>query len=321
MSKFLILTLFSLPVMAFVLDLILGDPRRLPHPVRFIGSWLEWLEPRARQLKLGLRVSGLVCVLATAGLAYAAVHFLTELKWVGMVLLLYFAYAGLALGELMDSARDALELVEEGSLDDAREAVGELVSRTTTEMDAGELRKTLAETVSENFCDGFVAPMFYLVLGGPALMWAYKAVSTMDSMWGYKTERFKDLGWAAAKADDLLAYIPARLTALLLLLVGVLLRLNWREAKARFRADAIAMESPNSGWPMAACAWLMQGTMGGPAQYFGEAKWKPILGPEDQPWTLEKLNRMFRLVVLSGVVGVVLMQGTKVALSVLLNWG
>lgn len=317
MVKFLILTLFSLPSLAFGLDLLLGDPRRLPHPVRLIGWWLDWVEPRARGLKLGLRISGALCVLGTAALAYGAVHFLSELKFAGMFLMFYFAYVGLALGELLDNAKDALDLIEEGNLEEAREAVGWLVSRTTTSMEAPELRKTLAETVSENFCDGLVAPLFYLVLGGPALLWAYKAVSTMDSMWGYKTEQYKDFGWASARADDILAYIPARLTALLLIGVGAVLRLNWREAWQNFRADAAKMESPNAGWPMAACAWLLQGVMGGQAEYFGAVKMKPKLGPEGKEWTLEKLERMFRLLVFSGVAGVLLFQGAKVALT---NW-
>ncbi len=312
--KILVLTLFSLPFLAFVLDLLLGDPRRLPHPVRLIGWWLDTIEPKVRAAKLGLRLSGTLCVLVTAGLTYAAVHFLSELKYFGMVLLLYFAYAGLALGELIDSARDALDLIEEeGKLEEAREAVGMLVSRTTDAMDAEALRKTLAETVSENFCDAFVAPMFYLVLGGPALMWAYKAVSTMDSMWGYKTDEYRELGWASARADDLLAFIPARLSGLLLIGVGALLKLDWREAWARFRPDAAKMESPNAGWPMAASAWLLGCGMGGPAEYFGETKMKPLLGPEGQAWTLEKLEKLFRLIVFSGFATVVLFQAVRVA--------
>jgi len=309
----LILTLFSLPVLAFIIDLLLGDPQRLPHPVQLIGLWLDWLESVVRRFGLPLRLAGALCVLVTAGLAYVSVDFLCGLKYFGMVLLVYFAYAGLALGELLDSARDALELIEdEESLEEARVAVGMLVSRSTAGMDAAELRKTLAETVSENFCDAYVAPMFYLVLGGPALMWAYKAVSTMDSMWGYKTERFRELGWAAARTDDALAYVPARLSALLLLGVGALLGLNWREAWARFRADAATMDSPNAGWPMAMCAWLLQGGMGGPAMYFGEVKQKPILGPERLPWSLEELYKLFRLVLFAGFSGVVLMQMLKV---------
>jgi len=309
----LVLTLFSLPVLAFVLDLLLGDPQRLPHPVRLVGRWLDWLEPKARRLGLPLRATGALCVLVTAGLVYASVDFLCGLKYFGMILLAYFAYAGLALGELLDSARDALEPIEdEGSLEEAREAVGMLVSRSTSAMDGHELRKTLAETVSENFCDAFVAPMFYLVLGGPAFLWAYKAVSTMDSMWGYKTSRFRELGWAAARTDDVLAYVPARISGFILLGVGALFCLNWQETLARFRADAATMDSPNAGWPMAASAWLVQGTMGGPAMYFGELKQKPNLGPSGKPWTLDKLLRLFRLVLFSGFTSVLLFQFVKV---------
>lgn len=309
----LVLTLFSLPFVAFLLDLLLGDPQRLPHPVRLLGLWLDWLEPRARRLGLPLMFAGLLCVAATASASYAAVSFLCSIKYFGLILLVYFSYAGLALGELLASARAAQRLIQDDArLNEARQAVGMLVSRSTAEMDAQELRRTLAETVSENFCDAFVAPMFYLVLGGPALMWAYKAVSTMDSMWGYKTERFRELGWAAARADDALAYVPARLSALLLLIVGALLGLNWRQALARFRADAAQMDSPNAGWPMAACAWLVQGGMGGPAIYFGEMKLKPVLGPAGQAWTHEKLVRLSRLVLFSGFAGVLLLQGLMV---------
>jgi adenosylcobinamide-phosphate synthase len=313
--KILVLTLFSLPVIATVLDLFLGDPSRLPHPVRLLGRFLDWLERHARQWVLGLKVSGALCVALTAGGAWAVVEFFTGLHYIGLLASLYFAYAGLALGELLDEGRDALELMEEGQLGEAREIVGGLVTRDTSAMDEPELRKTLAETLSENLCDGYVAPLFYLVLGGPALMWAYKAVSTMDSMWGYKTERFRELGWAAAKADDLLAYIPARLTALLLLGAGALLRLPWREASKHIPAEAKTMDSPNAGWPMSACAWLLEGGMGGAAIYFGEPKMKPELGPKGQEWTVEKLSKIFRLMVYAAFLGILLLQGLKVLVT------
>lgn len=315
--KFFILTLFSLPVLAYVLDLLLGDPSRLPHPVRLIGALADRMETWARAQKMGLKQAGALCLHAVAAGSGLAVYLLCEVKLVGMVFMVYFAYAGLALGELIDCGRDAMDLIEEGKLEEARAAVGDLVTRSTADMDAGELRKTLAETVSENFNDGFVAPLFYLVIGGPAFMWAYKAVSTMDSMWGYKNERFQELGWASARADDLLAYVPARISALLLILVGALLRLDWRGAKTHVAADAAKMDSPNAGWPMAASAWLLAGSMGGQAEYFGEVKDKPQLGPEGQEWTLEKLKTLFRLVVLSGFAGIVLIQGVRVVLT---NW-
>lgn len=313
--KILVLTLFSLPAVATVLDLLLGDPERLPHPVRLIGRFLDWLEAHARQWVTSLRVSGILCVVLTAGSVWAVVEFLSELRYLGMLASLYFAYAGLALGELLDEGRDALELLEEGQLEEARELVAGLVTRDTADMDEACLRKTLAETMSENLCDGFTAPLFYLILGGPALMWAYKAVSTMDSMWGYRTERFRDLGWAAAKADDLLAYIPARLTALFLLGAGTVLRLPWQEAARHIPADAAKMDSPNAGWPMSACAWLLQGSMGGPAVYFGEAKMKPGLGPKGQEWSVEKLKRLFRLMVFAAFLGLFVLQAVKVLVT------
>ncbi len=319
--KILAWTVFSLPVLATIVDLFLGDPQRLPHPVRLIGRVLDWLEPRARAWSMNLRLSGLICVLLVAGASALIVHLLGEIHLAGMLIAAYFAYAGLALGQLQDEGRDAMDLIEEGRLEEAREAIAMLVTRDTSAMDAPELRRTLAETVSENLNDGFFAPLFYLILGGPALMWAYKAVSTMDSMWGYKTERFADLGRAAAKADDLLAWIPARLTALFLILSGAVLRMPWREARANLRADAVKMDSPNAGWPMAACAWLCQGSMGGPAVYFGEAKWKPELGPQSQEWTLEKLKKLFRLTVFAAFLGLFAMQGVRVSLGLLFTHG
>jgi adenosylcobinamide-phosphate synthase len=313
--KILFLTVFSLPLLAVALDFIFGDPQHLPHPVRFIGRWLEWLEPRARNWKLNLRMAGRASVLLTVALTALAVHLLSEIRYIGMIFAVYFAYAGLALGELIDDGRDALDLIEAGDLDGAREAVGMLVTRETDRMDAAELRRTLAETVSENLSDGFFGPLFYLVLGGPVLMWIYKAVSTMDSMWGYKTEEYGELGRAAARTDDLLSWIPARLTAFFLLVTGWLLRMPWREAKRNLAADARKMESPNAGWPMATCAWLLEGSMGGPAVYFGEAKWKPNLGPQDREWTPEKLKNLFRLAVFAAFLGLFVMQGLYVGFS------
>ncbi len=313
--KILVLTLFSLPFLAFIVDLLLGDPERLPHPVRLIGRFLDWLEAHARHWVLGLKGSGILCVLLTTGLTWAVVEFLTELRFIGLLFGLYFAYAGLALGELIDEGRDALEYLEEGDLEQAREIIAGLVSRDTADLDEAGLRRTLAETMSENLCDGFTAPLFYLILGGPALMWAYKAVSTMDSMWGYKTERFRDLGWAAARADDILAYIPARLTALFLLAAGAVLRLPWREAARHIPAEARTMDSPNAGWPMSTCAWLLEGSMGGPAVYFGEPKMKPELGPRGQEWSLEKLKKLFRLMVFAALLGLFLLQALKVLVT------
>ncbi len=302
-------TLFSLPALATALDLLLGDPHRLPHPVRAIGAFLTCLEPRARAWGLPLRLAGALCVLLTAGFCAGLVYLLLRVPLLGGAVALYLAYAGLALGQLVKEGRRALRLIESGAesgdlsaeMNAAREAVGFLVSRDTSALGPEELRRTLAETLSENLGDGFVCPLFYLVLAGPVGLWAYKAVSTMDSMWGYKTERYRELGWACARLDDALAYLPARLTAVLLILAGLCLGLDWRGALAHTARDARRMESPNAGWPMATSAWLLGAGMGGAAVYFGEVKMKPVLGPEGQPWRPEILSKLLRLLVIAGL--------------------
>lgn len=296
-----------LPAVAFGLDLALGDPQRWPHPVRLIGAALTRLEPLAATLSpLLKRLFGLAVALCLCASVYAVVLALVRLPGLGWVFSLYFAFAGLALGQLLREARSVSGLITSGRLDDARRELSYLVSRDTSVLDEAGLWRTLAETLSENFCDGFVAPFIYLVLGGPPLLWAYKTASTMDSMWGYKTERFRELGWAGARLDDVLAFVPARVSAFALLAAGMVMGLDSRRAFRNFRADARAMSSPNAGWPMAAAAWLCDASMGGEAVYFGVALQKPQMGPRSKPWTADGVGMLYRLLMSSGI-GMVLL--------------
>lgn len=286
---------------SFALDLVLGDPQRWPHPVRLLGAALERLEPAGQALPRSFRRAYGLAVAALLGLAaYALVSLLTGIPGAGWLLGIYFAYSGLALGQLLREARNVSRLIRSGDLDAARRALSFLVSRDTSALDEPGLWRTLAETVSENFCDAFVAPMFYLALGGPALLWFYKTISTMDSMWGYKTKRYVDLGWAGARADDLLAWIPARLSALLLIVAGFFMGFSARDAIRNVAADAAKMSSPNAGWPMAAAAWLCGRGMGGPATYFGEAVMKPVLGGRTANWEFQNVESLLKLVIFAG---------------------
>ncbi|NHZ47329.1 CobD/CbiB family cobalamin biosynthesis protein, partial [Nitratidesulfovibrio liaohensis] len=225
-----------------------------------------------------------LAVMAVAGGVALAVWGLVRLPvlapWLGALVAVYFAWAGLALGSLLREGRRTLHAIEHGTLDEARTAVSMLVSRDTAQLDRPDLRRALAETLAENFNDGFVAPFFWLLLGGPAGLWGYKAVSTMDSMWGYRTEEWCDLGRACARLDDVLAWVPARLSALFLWLSAPLAKVRggW-QGFGRMARDARSMESPNAGWPMSAAAWLHGAPMGGPTPYFGVVKHKPVLGP------------------------------------------
>jgi adenosylcobinamide-phosphate synthase len=296
-----------LPLAAFALDMALGDPYGWPHPVRLIGWALDRLEAPIQSTPSSIeggwgaapvskRLYGLLVTISLSLGVYTAVSLLIRLPGLGWLFSLYLAFAGLALGQLVREARKVSRLLTAGRLADARRELSFLVSRDTAALDEPGLWRTLAETVSENYCDAFVAPLFFLCLGGAPLLWLYKTVSTMDSMWGYKTERFKDLGWACARADDLLAFLPARLAACSLLLAGLALGLPARLAWAHLGRDARTMASPNAGWPMAAAAWLCGASMGGRTVYFGREVEKPLLGPAGINWDQRRFSIIIKLI-------------------------
>lgn len=289
------------PLIALALDLLLKDPHGWPHPVRLLGRILIFLEGRARTVQAPLRAVGAVCVALVMISAWVLVWALTGLPVLGWLFALYFSYAGLALGALLQEGAQAAELLRSGKIHQARTVLAGLVSRDVTELDEAGLRRTLAETLSENLNDAFTAPFFYLLLLGPAGLWVYKAVSTMDSMWGYTTRQWKELGWAAARADDILAWIPARLAAAAILICAVFTPGTRIPAWSELARQASRTASPNAGWPMAAAALTLQAGMGGPTPYFGELKQKPWIGPRERPWDDNRIACLIRLVRNSGL--------------------
>jgi adenosylcobinamide-phosphate synthase len=297
-----------------VLDAVFGDPRDWPHPTRLIGMLLARLEGPARAFFLGPRLGGCAVVLLLMFSCAVAVKCVTSLPLVGELAALYLGYAGLALGCLVREVNRVIFLVDGGRLPEARAHLAGLVSRDTSDMDEENICRALGETLSENFNDGFVTPFFWLSLLGPAALWAYKAVSTMDSMWGYRTDRFRELGFGGARTDDLLAWIPARLSAVFLWSAGLVLL---RPARWKLIVrDARTMDSPNAGWPMSAAAHIVGVPMGGPTRYFGEIKDKPLLGPEGRPWTTDSIRTMCRVIITAAV----LCAGSLAALGGWLSW-
>ncbi len=314
--------LFLIPL-AFLLDKCFGDPPMpfLPwkHPVCYVGSLLHTMEKVARFIlslsKGGVgprqeRLLGIVClafvVLCVGSLVYFSLSTLLHVApWLGLVLALYLAYTGLAAQSLLDSCATVLQEVEQGTQQDAQKALSYLVSRDTTVLDRDALRKSLADTLSENVTDAVVAPLFWFVVGsligksvacGVAVLWMYKAVSTADSMWGYKTPKWLYLGFGAAKADDIVAYIPARLAVLFLFIANIFTKTS-QECRgawpgfARIFQEARGMESPNSGLPMAAAAWLCGAGLGGPTFYFGAMVHKPWVGGYDSSHSVGAWNK------------------------------
>lgn len=312
---------FDLSLLIFLLgcvllDLLFGDPQDWPHPVRLQGWALNRLEAWARGFLAGPGMGGLlaagVMAAGSAGVAWA----LTSLPLLGELAALYLGYAGLALGCLLREVERVLVLLDSGRLTAARVHLAGLVSRDTQAMDEAEVCRALGETLAENFNDGFVAPFFWLSIFGPVALWGYKAISTMDSMWGYRTEAFERLGKAAARTDDILAWIPARLSAVFIWCAGLLtLRpVSW----SRIVTEARTMDSPNAGWPMSAAAHTARVSMGGQTSYHGQIKDKPLLGPPDLAWSSDAVRRLRRVVMLAAALATLTLAGLG---STLAWWG
>lgn len=262
---------------AVALDLLLGDPRWAPHPVRAIGWWIARVERTTRRLLGATRWAGVVLWLAVVGATTAVVYLLP--RWLD----LYWAYSLLAIGSLDRESRRVVRLLDGGDIAEARRALSWIVGRDTERLDESAIRRAVIETVSENLSDGVVAPLFFLVLGGAPAMAAYKAVNTLDSMVGYRNDHWRDVGWFSAKADDAANWIPARLTALFVVLGAALMRLNASAAWRVARRDATSQPSPNAGWPEAAFAGALGVRLGGESSYQAVVSRKASLNPEGRP--------------------------------------
>ncbi|MEJ2183753.1 MAG: adenosylcobinamide-phosphate synthase CbiB [Nitrospirota bacterium] len=275
-------------VLAFLLDAALGDPRWLPHPVRLMGRAVAWLEGRLRgAMRQRLRLAGVVLVALVVGGVLAGASLLMGLlrlpqggPWAvaASAAVVWLASSTLALRGLIQSVG---AVFKSASLGEARAALSHIVGRDVSALDRDGVERAAIETLAENASDGVIAPLFYLALGGVPLALAYKAVNTLDSMVGYRNERYGELGWAAARLDDLANYVPARLTGLLLVAAAALLPGGRAgRALATFLRDGRAHKSPNSGMPEAAMAGALGVRLGGPSTYGGLLVEKPFIGGE-----------------------------------------
>jgi adenosylcobinamide-phosphate synthase len=273
--------------LALAADAIIGDPPRWPHMVRGMGGIAGALEKLSfrylRSPKL-LRLAGLGLVLVVVGGSAAAtclaLH-LAELAWppLAAAMAVILGFECLSAGQLWREARDVAKPLREGDLDTARQRLSMIVGRDTAELTPAGIRRAVIETIAENLNDGVVAPLFYLVLGGPAAAVAYKAVNTLDSMVGYQSPRYRHLGFFPAKLDDLAGWLPARLTALMLAAAAGLLGLSAGKSLRVLMRDHKAHKSPNAGWPEAAMAGALGLRLGGPNHYGGVLVEKPWLNP------------------------------------------
>ena len=322
-----ILVLDTLAILAgCILDLLFGDPAGRFHPVCFIGKLISALEnklyrksdPDRRKQNRGtlLTVSVIIITaLVTAGILVTA---LIAGKNTGGIIYLILAAllcdSTLAVRDLRKESMKVASALNKG-LPDARKALSRIVGRDTENLDEAAVIRAAVETVAENTTDGAVSPLFFLFLGGPAAAMAYKAVNTMDSMIGYKNERYLHFGRATAKLDDVLNFIPARIAALLWIAAAGLCGEDMKGAWRIWRRDRFKHESPNSAQTESACAGSLQVALAGDAYYFGKLKKKPVIGDPVREITPDDIRRANRMMTVTS--GLAMAAGMLLRVSVL----
>ena len=290
-------------LLAWILDLCLGDPVRLPHPVVAFGKLISKGERalnRGTYRKLKGVLLDMVLVVGTYTLTAFMLGCLpTVIGFLVNTLLIFYCLAGTT---LIREVKEVFRAVDR-SLDEGRKQVARIVGRDTSKLSAQEVRAAALETLAENLSDGVIAPLFWYALLGVPGMLAYKMVNTLDSMIGYRNDRYKDFGCFAARLDDVANYIPARLTAFLMVLASgklSLLGFVWKYGDQH--------ASPNSGYPEAALAGILNCRFGGPHNYFGQEVWKPFIGHNNRLLTSEdmkvaaRINRLAEVMMIGVVV-------------------
>lgn len=269
-------------IIGWLMDLVFGDPSRLPHPIVAFGKMISFCEHRLnngkhRKMKGAVVAVGLILLVAAIGMIIP--------DWLGFIVV-FFCLAGTT---LIREVRQVFIAVDR-SLDEGRTQVARIVGRDTSELSAQEVRTAALETLAENLSDGVIAPLFWYALFGIPGMLAYKMINTLDSMIGYRTERYRDFGCFAARIDDVANYIPARLTAVLMVIASGKMSLFGFVCKYGSRHA-----SPNSGYPEAALAGILNCRFGGPHYYFGEIFDKPYIGENERPLTTADMKVSIRI--------------------------
>jgi len=269
---------------AYFLDLFFGDPENWPHPVRWIGILIEKSEIFLRRMfSSNEYVSGTLLTIFICGITFLLTAFVVFYAYLiqpalGFLINVLLIYTTLSVKSLKDSARDVLKNLESGDLVSARQSVGKIVGRDTDPMSEGEVVRATVETVAENTVDGIISPLFYAMIGGAPFAMLFKAASTLDSMVGYKNERYRKFGWASAKFDDGLNFIPARFCALLIPVAAWVIGMKGKDSLRIAFRDGSKHPSPNSGIAEAAFAGALGVQLGGINYRNGVAVEYPLLG-------------------------------------------
>lgn len=299
----------------FLLDCLLGDPEKMPHPVIWMGKAIsrleKWLRRHLPQTPKGERTGGIILAFTLPVGTLLISGGLCWLFWwihplLGLALQILWCWQALAMRCLAKESRNVYRCLKTDGLEAGRNAVARIVGRDTAQLSEQGVIKATVETVAENFSDGVLAPLLYMLIGGAPLALAYKAINTMDSMVGYKNDKYLHFGRAAAKLDDVANYIPSRISALLWIVASPLAGGSLKNAWKIWRRDRRNHASPNSAQTESACAGSLGIQLAGPASYFGKRLEKPYIGDAVREIEPEDILRTNRIMIAASVVGVIL---------------
>ena len=315
-------------VMGYILDLIFGDPYWMPHPVRFIGNLISILEKVIRRfmpkIKRGEYIGGIILTVMVVSISMVIPLVIiliakTINKYLALIVESFMCYQILATKSLKVESMKVYDELAKNDLPSARKAVSMIVGRDTKDLTFSGVAKAAVETVAENTSDGIIAPMIFIAIGGAPMGFFYKAINTLDSMVGYKNERYINFGRFAAKLDDVVNYLPARISAYQMILSSFFLRYDYKNAFKIYKRDRYNHASPNSAQTESVCAGALDVQLAGNAYYFGKLYEKPTIGDDIREINYDDIKKANRLLYCTSFISIVIISVIKITIILMVK--
>ena len=315
-------------IMGYILDLIFGDPYWMPHPVRFIGNLISILEKVIRRFmpktKRGEYIGGIILTVMVVSISMVIpLVIILMAKSINTYLALtvetFMCYQILATKSLKVESMKVYDELAKNDLPSARKAVSMIVGRDTKDLTFSGVAKAAVETVAENTSDGIIAPMIFIAIGGAPMGFFYKAINTMDSMVGYKNEKYMNFGRFAAKLDDVVNYLPARISAYQMILSSFFLRYDYKNAFEIYKRDRYNHASPNSAQTESVCAGALDVQLAGNAYYFGKLYEKPTIGDDIREINYDDIKKANRLLYCTSIISIVIISVIKITIILMVK--
>lgn len=292
---------------AFLADILIGDPRNYPHPVKVIAYLAHKLELFSRKYISNPKMAGLFTTFSVVSISYFSVWLIIVglayiHPWLSWVASVFFIYTSLSVRSLFDESLPVLKYLQKSDLVKARNSLSNIVGRDTNNLGEKEIVRATVETVSESTVDGIIAPLFFAGMGGAPLAIVYKSINTMDSLFGYKNDTYLLFGWASARLDDLANWFPARLTIPVMAVSASFCGLSGKNSLAIAMRDGSKHPSPNSGIPEAAMAGALGVQLGGTSYYSGNINSKPLIGDDLRELELSDITQSHKIMFSSSLI-------------------